>query len=289
MKHFKQNQELALQERQDAKDAFALLLETGAVKRGTTESTTANLTTVLDYLLTEKAAYYKGKIDTQHDATSHKYDQLYNLIYNLTKYKAIAAVPSSKTPTRITMCGDDELNRTDTQSSALKDMQTKTCEVHLASEVLDSSLNEESESPDKMENVTIFAPQAAFQPMESQAVSQPQKLYQEESEDEEMQHVDEPDQRPEREEAEVSQIINAFNFATVFSAKAYQPKNIKVLKRAYRKHLKEAARIKKILKKLGQRVQASSDSSDSSEEQDYEHISRRALHTYSQAQKKWAK
>ena len=63
--------------------------------------------------------------------------------------------------------------------------------------------------------------------------------------------VDEPPQKPEREDAEVSQIINAFNFATVFSAKAYQPKNIKVLKRAYRKHLKEAARIKKILKKLG--------------------------------------
>ena len=104
-----------------------------------------------------------------------------------------------------------------------------------------------------------------------------------------MQPADDPPQRHDDEDEDVTQIINAHHFANVFLSKAYQPKNIKVLKRAYRKHLKEAARIKKILKKLGQKVQASSESSDSSEEQDFEEISRRALNTYTQVQKKWSK
>jgi hypothetical protein len=66
-------------------------------------------------------------------------------------------------------------------------------------------------------------------------------------------------------------------------------KNIKILKRAYRKHLKEAARIKKILKKMGEKVQADSDTDDSFEEQGYKEVSRRALNTYTQVQKKWTK
>ena len=104
-----------------------------------------------------------------------------------------------------------------------------------------------------------------------------------------MQDADDPVQKPEGDEAQVSEIINAFNFSTVFSAKALQVKNIKVLKRAYKKHLKEAARIKKILKKLGEKVQAGSDSSDSSENQDFQDVSRRALNTFAQVQKKWSK
>ena len=104
-----------------------------------------------------------------------------------------------------------------------------------------------------------------------------------------MQHADAQIQKPEREEAAVAEIINAYNFANVFSAKALQTKNIKVLKRAYWKHLKDAAKIKKILKKLGEKVQAGSDSDDSSEEQDFADISRRALNSYAQVQKKWTK
>ena len=84
MKHFSKNenqdqlswwnQELTIRERSDIKVAFAYLVEAGTVKRGATESTTGNLTTVLDHLLAEKGDYYKGKIDTTHDLTCHKYD-----------------------------------------------------------------------------------------------------------------------------------------------------------------------------------------------------------------------
>ena len=47
------NQELSKRERQDIRDTFMLLLETGAVKRGMQESTTGNLKAVLDHLLAE--------------------------------------------------------------------------------------------------------------------------------------------------------------------------------------------------------------------------------------------
>ena len=53
--------------------------------------------------------------------------------------------------------------------------------------------------------------------------------------------------------------------------------------------MKEAARIKKILKKMGEKVQADSDTDDSFEEQGYKEVSRRALNTYTQVQKKWTK
>jgi hypothetical protein len=117
-------------------------------------------------------------------------------------------------------------------------MPSKSMEVHTISEVQASSHHEESESADKMENVTIFAPQMSFQQKEPQGIGLSQRIYQEESEDAEMMPVDEPPQKHEGEEEDVTQIINAHHFANVFLAKAYQPKNIKVLKRAYRKHLK---------------------------------------------------
>ena len=47
------------------RDAFAFLLETGAVKRGQHESATENLRVVLDYLQTEKADNYKQKIESK--------------------------------------------------------------------------------------------------------------------------------------------------------------------------------------------------------------------------------
>ena len=74
MHHSWWNSELNIIERADVKHAFVQLEEAGKVKRGPMESTTANLKTVLEHLLTEKAAYYQGKIDSKHDATSHKYD-----------------------------------------------------------------------------------------------------------------------------------------------------------------------------------------------------------------------
>ena len=151
--------------------AFAYLVEAGTVKRGATESTTANLTTVLDHLLAEKGDYYKGKIDTQHDLTCHKYDQCYAIVYHQTKHGVGTPGTPWKTPTKIKMCRDDELNQTDTHSSTQKVVQPKTCEVHLASEVPASYNHEESESQDRMENVTIFSQPVALQSKEPQGVS----------------------------------------------------------------------------------------------------------------------
>jgi hypothetical protein len=114
-------------------------------------------------------------------------------------------VPSpSKTPSKIKMCRDDELNQTDTQSSAMKDLPTKTMEVQPTTEVLASSYHEESESPDKEEIMSAFIPQISFKQKEPQGTSQPQRIYQEESEDAEMQHGDEHLQRPESEEEDVN-------------------------------------------------------------------------------------
>ena len=47
------DQELSKRERQDIRDAFILLLETGAVKRGMQESTTMNVKAVLHHLAME--------------------------------------------------------------------------------------------------------------------------------------------------------------------------------------------------------------------------------------------
>ena len=116
--------------------------------RGTNESTTANLTTVLAHLLEEKGSIYKDKIDTKHDPTSHKYDQMYNIVYQLTKRRAAACVPGMKTPGKIKMVPDDELNHTDTHSSTQKMVQPKTLEHQFPTEVLASSLHEESEVVD---------------------------------------------------------------------------------------------------------------------------------------------
>ena len=152
------NQELSLVERADVKDAFAFLEEVGKVKRGPMESTTANLRAVLDYLLTEKRVYYQGKIDSKHDQTSHKYDQAYNIIYNKTKGKTVTEASSREISSKIKTHEDDEIFNTDTQSSALKGLTTKTGGLQPASEAQASSLHDESESADKMENVTIFGP-----------------------------------------------------------------------------------------------------------------------------------
>ena len=79
------NQELTLDERQDTRDAFAFLLETGAVKRGQHESATENLRVVLDHLQTEKADNYKQKIESKRGPKSRKQEQLFHLINHLTK------------------------------------------------------------------------------------------------------------------------------------------------------------------------------------------------------------
>ena len=79
------SQELTLDERQDMRDAFAFLLETGAVKRGQHESATVNLRVVLDYLQTEKADNYKQKIESKRGPKSRKQEQLFHLINHLTK------------------------------------------------------------------------------------------------------------------------------------------------------------------------------------------------------------
>ena len=111
------NQELTMVERSDVKNTFALLEVEGTVKRGPMESTTANLKAVLDHLLTEKATYYQGKIDTKHDQTCHKYDQMYHVVYNQTRHGVLTPGTPWKTPSKIKMCRDDELNHTDTHSS----------------------------------------------------------------------------------------------------------------------------------------------------------------------------
>ena len=233
------------------------------MKRGVLASTTGNLTAVLDHLLTEKTEHYKAKLESKHEHNNLKRDQLYNLVYHLTKQRVVSAVPGRMTPGRIKIESDDELNHTETQSSAQKAVQSKTLEVHRELDVEASSEHEESESVGQAENITIFAPGEVFGEKQPQAVGRGPAIIQDESENEEMEQADEPGQKPETEEAQVSQIINAFNFASVFKAKAYKTENIKVLKRALKKHLKEAAMIKKILRKLGQRVHADSDSDDS--------------------------
>lgn len=45
----------------------------------------ANLKAVLDHLLMEKATNYQGKIDTKHDQSCHKYNQMYHVVYNQTR------------------------------------------------------------------------------------------------------------------------------------------------------------------------------------------------------------
>ena len=50
-------------------------------------------------------------------------------------------------------------------------MPSKSMEVHPISEVQASSNHDESESADKMENVTIFAPQMTFQQKEPQGTN----------------------------------------------------------------------------------------------------------------------
>ena len=165
-------------------------------------------------------------------------------------------------------------------------VQSQSFQVQCESEDKDLSELEESESQEKMQNVTIFAPNMDFGKKEPMAVGKPPAIIQQESEDEEMHQAEESVLKPDSEEAQVNQIINAFNFATVFQAKAYKTKNVGLLKRSYRKHLKEAAKIKRILKKLGQRVQADSDSDDSSDKLDFEMVSKRALNSYMEVQNK---
>jgi len=79
------SQELTLDERQDMRDAFAFLLETGAMFCGKDEGATENLRVVLDYLQTEKADNYKQKIESKRGPKSRKQEQLYHLINHLTK------------------------------------------------------------------------------------------------------------------------------------------------------------------------------------------------------------
>ena len=68
------------------------------MKRGQQESTTENLQAVLDHLLRENPVYYKDKVESKRDRKSYKYEQLYNLVHNLTKVRLSPAVPSSKLP-----------------------------------------------------------------------------------------------------------------------------------------------------------------------------------------------
>ena len=119
------NQELSKRERQDIRDTFMLLLETGAVKRGMQESTTGNLKAVFDHLLAENAEYYKDKVDSKQNPNSLKGDQCYNLVYHLTKQRVVSAVPGRMTPSKISMERDDELIQTDTHSSTQKVVQSQ--------------------------------------------------------------------------------------------------------------------------------------------------------------------
>ena len=225
-------------------------------------------------------------MESKQNPNSLKGDQLYNVVYHLTKQRVVSAVPGRMTPSKITMERDDELNHTDTHSSAQKVVQSQSFQVHEESQDKASSQHEESEAVSQQENVTIFAPGMVFPQKEPMAVGKPPAIIQQESEDEEMHQAEESVLKPESEEAQVNQIINAFNFAAVFQAKALKTKNVAVLKRAYKKHLKEAAKIKRILRKLGQRVLADSDSDDSSDKQDFEMVSRRALNSYMEVQNK---
>ena len=81
------------------------------------ESTTANVRAVLGHLVTEKAEYYKDKVESKQNQHALKHDQLYNLVYHLTKQRVVSAVPGRMTPAKIIMEGDDELHCTDTHSS----------------------------------------------------------------------------------------------------------------------------------------------------------------------------
>ena len=210
------NQELSKRERQDIRDTFMLLLETGAVKRGMQESTTGNLKAVLDHLLAEKPEYYKDKVDSKQNPNSLKGDQCYNLVYHLTKQRVVSAVPGRMTPSKISMERDDELIQTDTHSSAQKAVQSQSFQVLEESQDHASSQHEESESVSQQENVTIFAPGMVFPQKEPMAVGKPPAIIQQESEDEEMHQAEESVLKPDSEEAQVNQIINAFNFAAVF-------------------------------------------------------------------------
>ena len=128
MQHFNQheeqghtswwNQEITKKEKQDTRDSFAILLEMGAVKRGMQESTSMNLKAILNHLVTENAEYYKEKVESKHNPNNLKNDQLYNLVYYLTKQRVVSAVPGRMTPSKISLEPDDELNQADTHSSA---------------------------------------------------------------------------------------------------------------------------------------------------------------------------
>ena len=88
------------------------------MKRGMQASTTGNLTAVLNHLLTEKTEYYKQKLESKHEQNNLKRDQLYNLVYHLTRQRVPSAVPGRMTPGKIKIESDDELHQTETHSSA---------------------------------------------------------------------------------------------------------------------------------------------------------------------------
>ena len=77
------------------------------------------------------------------------------------------------TPSKISMERDDELIQTDTHSSAQKVVQSQSFQVQCESEDKDLSELEESESQEKMQNVTIFAPNMDFGKKEPEAVGKP--------------------------------------------------------------------------------------------------------------------
>ena len=157
------NQSLSIVERAEFKQAFVELEKAGAIKRGADQSSTSNMEAVLGHMLEEKPDYYEGKINSEHDATFHKYSQLYSIAYQMTKHGAGTPGTPQKTPTKIKICSDDELRHTDTHSSTRKTVQPQTCQVHLVAEDKASSQHEESESPDKMQNITIFSKEMDFQ------------------------------------------------------------------------------------------------------------------------------
>ena len=95
-------------------------------------------------------------------------------------------------------------------------VQSQSFQVQCESEDKDLSELEESESQEKMQNVTIFAPNMDFGKKEPMAVGKPPAIIQQESENEEMHQAEKSVLKPESEEAQVNQIINAFNFAAVF-------------------------------------------------------------------------
>ena len=67
------NQPLSILERAHIKSAFFELEEEGTIHRGADQSSTGNMEAILTHLLDKKPDCYEGKINTEHDATYHKY------------------------------------------------------------------------------------------------------------------------------------------------------------------------------------------------------------------------